>query len=241
MALGTTLKQPETAQLVAMIRKAPCFATCGQKRPPFAAFAGLKSRAKVAILLLGQNIRSIFARTHTERVLRHDHKTKRCQAEAGSIRLSEVPSAMRRWPSTASTPNTSPLPNAGAYKSPKGLSSGMRSPCCVCSSGGQAEADTNRLSAVPHTSVYGQEQIQASQGVALTESAQAEADSIRISLVPHTSVCGHHLAVVSEAMLRLASLLRTDHMLGGAQSSAFIKQLNLVLKEISDESALDER
>ena len=50
-----------------------------------------------------------------------------------------------------------------------------------------------------------------------------------------------HLAVVSEAMLRLASLLRTDHMLGGAQSSAFIKQLNLVLKEISDESALDER
>ena len=115
MALGTTLKQPETAQLVAMIRKAPCFATCGQKRPPFAAFAGLKSRAKVAILLLGQNIRSIFARTHTERVLRHDHKTKRCQAEAGSIRLSEVPSAMRRWPSTASTPNTSPLPNAGAY------------------------------------------------------------------------------------------------------------------------------
>jgi len=97
----------------------------------------------------------------------------------------------------------------------------MRSPCCVCSSGGQAEADTNRLSAVPHTSVYGQEQILASQGVALTESAQ-------------------HLAVVSEAMLRLASLLRTDHMLGGTQSSTFIKQLNLVLKEISDESAPDE-
>lgn len=66
------------------------------------------------------------------------------------------------------------------------------------------------------------EQIQASQGVALTESAQ-------------------HLAVVSEAMLRLASLLRTDHMLGGAQSSTFIKQLNLVLEEISDEKALDER
>jgi len=66
------------------------------------------------------------------------------------------------------------------------------------------------------------EQILASQGVALTESAQ-------------------HLAVVSEAMLRLASLLRTDHMLGGAQSSAFITQLNLVLKEISDEHAPDER
>jgi len=45
--------------------------------------------------------------------------------------------------------------------------------------------------------------MQASQGVALNESAQAEADSIRISLVPHTSVCGPNLAVVSEAMLRL--------------------------------------
>ncbi|MFO8241353.1 MAG: hypothetical protein R6T90_10210 [Dissulfuribacterales bacterium] len=66
------------------------------------------------------------------------------------------------------------------------------------------------------------EQIQASQGVALTESAQ-------------------NLAVVSEAMLRLASLLRTDHMLGGAQSSTFFKQLNLVLEGISDERALDDR
>ena len=112
--------------------------------------------------------------------------------------------------STASTPKTSPLPNAGACKSPKGLSSGMRSPCCVCSSGGQAEADTNRLSAVPHTSVYGQEQIQASQGVALTESAQAEADSIRISLqsprqvgVPHKWLCGQAERLqVASAMCR---------------------------------------
>ena len=65
------------------------------------------------------------------------------------------------------------------------------------------------------------EQIQASQGVALNESAQ-------------------HLAVVSEAMLRLASLLRTDHMLGGAQSSTFITQLHLAIKEITEEMALDE-
>ena len=64
------------------------------------------------------------------------------------------------------------------------------------------------------------EQIQASQGIEPSESAQ-------------------HLAAVSEAMLRLASLLRTDHMLGGAQSSTFFKQLNLVLEEITDEIALD--
>jgi len=66
------------------------------------------------------------------------------------------------------------------------------------------------------------EQIQASQGVGLTESSQ-------------------HLAVISEAMLRLGSLLRTDHMLGGAQSSTFIKQLNLVLEGLSDEIAPDDR
>ena len=92
----------------------------------------------------------------------------------------------------------------------------MRSPCCVCSSGDQAEGVTNRLSAVPHTSVYGQEQIQASQGVALMESAQ-------------------HLAVISEAMLRLGNLLRTDHMLGGSQSDTFFKSLHHVLEELSDE------
>ena len=64
------------------------------------------------------------------------------------------------------------------------------------------------------------EQIQASQGVALNDSAL-------------------HLAVVSEAMLRLASLLRTDHMLGGAQSSTFITQLNLAIKDVTQEMALD--
>jgi len=45
-----------------------------------------------------------------------------------------------------------------------------------------------------------------------------------------------NLAVVSEAMLRLASLLRTDHMLGGAQSNTFIKQLSLALEDIADEN-----
>jgi len=65
------------------------------------------------------------------------------------------------------------------------------------------------------------EQLQATQDLALPESAQ-------------------HLAVVSDAMLRLASLLRTDHMLGGAQSSTFIKQLNFVLEGLADERALDQ-
>ena len=60
------------------------------------------------------------------------------------------------------------------------------------------------------------EQIQASQGVALMESAQL-------------------LAVISEAMLRLASLLRTDHMLGGAQCDTLFKSLQHVLEELSDE------
>ena len=60
------------------------------------------------------------------------------------------------------------------------------------------------------------EQIQASQGVALMESAQL-------------------LAVISEAMLRLASLLRTDHMLGGAQNDTLFKSLHNVLEELSDE------
>ena len=62
------------------------------------------------------------------------------------------------------------------------------------------------------------EQIQSSQGIAPSESAQ-------------------YLSEVSEAMLRLASLLRTDHMLGGSQSSSFVKQLSLVLQEITDENA----
>ena len=62
------------------------------------------------------------------------------------------------------------------------------------------------------------DQVQSSQVVALPESA-------------------HYLAVVSEAMLRLASLLRTDHILGGDQTSAFFKQLNHILAELSEEMA----
>jgi len=65
------------------------------------------------------------------------------------------------------------------------------------------------------------DQILASHGVTLNNSAQ-------------------HLAVVSEAMLRLASLLRTNHMLGGSESSTLAKELNLVLAEISAETAHDE-
>jgi hypothetical protein len=80
------------------------------------------------------------------------------------------------------------------------------------------------------------EQIQASQGVGLTESAQAEADTIRLSAVPYTLVDGQHLAVISEAMLRLGwnevepleqseggILLRTDHMLGGSHSKSALR------------------
>ena len=58
-----------------------------------------------------------------------------------------------------------------------------------------------------------------------------------IRFVPHTSVCGQLLAVISEAMLRLASLLRTDHMLGGDETSAFFNTLDQVLQELSDERA----
>jgi len=65
------------------------------------------------------------------------------------------------------------------------------------------------------------EQIQASQSVSLTESAQL-------------------LAVISEAMLRLGNLLRTDHMLGGAQSDTLFKSLHVVLEELAEERALDE-
>ena len=60
------------------------------------------------------------------------------------------------------------------------------------------------------------EQIEASQGLALNESAM-------------------HLAVVSEAMLRLASLLRTDHMLGGAQSNTLLRQIENAFEEVRRE------
>ncbi|MDY6867080.1 MAG: hypothetical protein SVT56_04125 [Chloroflexota bacterium] len=60
------------------------------------------------------------------------------------------------------------------------------------------------------------DQILASRGVPLTESAQ-------------------HLAVIGEAMLRLASLLRTNHMLGGTKSSDLSELLSLGIAEIYTE------
>jgi hypothetical protein len=50
----------------------------------------------------------------------------------------------------------------------------------------------------------------------------------------------HHLSVISQAMLRLGSLLRTDHLLGGAHSSTFIKQLNRALEQVEKELALEQ-
>jgi hypothetical protein len=91
------------------------------------------------------------------------------------------------------------------------------------------------------------EEILSSQAATPIETAEAEGlhsksalRASRLSAVQHTLVCGQNLAVIREAMLRLASLLRTDHMLGGAQSSTFIKQLSLVLEEITDENALNQ-
>ena len=59
--------------------------------------------------------------THQEKASKHDQRTKRCQAEAGSIRLSAQSPRQVGVPHTwvcgqqASTPKTSPLPNVGAY------------------------------------------------------------------------------------------------------------------------------
>jgi hypothetical protein len=64
-------------------------------------------------------------------------------------------------------------------------------------------------------------QILASQGVSLNESAQ-------------------HLAVISEAMLRLASLLRTNHLLGGSETGNLTQELCLSLAEIYKEMGLNE-
>jgi len=52
--------------------------------------------------------------------------------------------------------------------------------------------------------------------------------------------CRTHRCAASGAMLRLASLLRTDHLLGGAQSSTFITQLNRVINEIQEELSHDQ-
>jgi hypothetical protein len=63
------------------------------------------------------------------------------------------------------------------------------------------------------------EKMLASEGVSLNESAQ-------------------HLAVVSEAMLRLASLLRTNHMLGGSESDTLAEELNLAIQQVTAEMGL---
>ena len=65
------------------------------------------------------------------------------------------------------------------------------------------------------------EQILSSQGVPLNESTA-------------------HLAVISEAMLRLASLLRTNHMLGGTECSTLTEELSLALAAVHAEMALGE-
>ncbi|HOE69956.1 MAG TPA: hypothetical protein PLE10_03910 [Brevefilum sp.] len=65
------------------------------------------------------------------------------------------------------------------------------------------------------------EQIQANQDVGLNESAQ-------------------YLAVIGEAMLRLGSLLRTDHMLGGDQSSILFTRLTRAMNEYLEECRPDE-
>ncbi len=65
------------------------------------------------------------------------------------------------------------------------------------------------------------EQIKGSQGVSLNESAQ-------------------HLAVISEAMLRLASLLRTDNMLGSSEydtfGAALSRSMSVVLEELREDA-----
>ena len=123
---------------------------------------------------------------------------------------------------------------------------------------------------MPHTSVCGQSLraerrgLQATKGVVLGEEIallrvliRRFAEQIKLKRPPAASAqcrtrrcAANHgetpietaanLAVISEAMLRLGSLLRTDHMLGGTASSTFVKQLNRVLADISDEMTLDE-
>jgi hypothetical protein len=47
-----------------------------------------------------------------------------------------------------------------------------------------------------------------------------------------------HLAVVSEAMLRLAGLLRTHHMLGGSDTDTLAEALSQALEQVTAEMAL---
>jgi hypothetical protein len=66
------------------------------------------------------------------------------------------------------------------------------------------------------------DQILSSRGVSLTDSAQ-------------------HLDVISEAMLRLGSLMRTNHMLGGSASDALFEDLSIAIAQVSAEMALEGR
>jgi hypothetical protein len=47
-----------------------------------------------------------------------------------------------------------------------------------------------------------------------------------------------HLAVISEAMQRLAGLLRTHHMLGGSDNDTLAEALSLAIEQVSAEMAL---
>jgi hypothetical protein len=53
--------------------------------------------------------------------------------------------------------------------------------------------------------------------------------------MPHTWVCGLHLAVVSEAMVRLSSLLRTERMLGGDEANTLFSQLERAMDAVRKE------
>ena len=64
------------------------------------------------------------------------------------------------------------------------------------------------------------EQIKGSQGVSLNETCQ-------------------HLSVISEAMVRLASLLRTDKMLGGSEYDKFGEQLARSMSAVLEEMRND--
>jgi hypothetical protein len=90
------------------------------------------------------------------------------------------------------------------------------------------------------------DQILSSRGVSLNESAQAERlhsksalRAGRFSAVPHTWVCGQHLDVISEAMLRLGSLMRTNHLLGGSESDTLFEELSIAIAQVSADMALE--
>ena len=56
-----------------------------------------------------------------------------------------------------------------------------------------------------------------------------------------TNESGQHLAVISEAMLRLASLLRTNHMLGGSETDNLGEALSQALEAVYAEMAAEGR